>query len=311
MIRGRRVDRCRPHRSRPAQWSLAAVRRSGLAPGAGRRPRFGLDSGCGVGFAFGVGSASAPASGRSGSAVGQGADWPSVRAHQGLAGRRRWALASPAEQWWRFGLVLVPQRRGHLHHPLRLALAADSAVAVAVARSRSRPARGRRGRLRSSDHSGAPAGGFLGLVAAGALAVAPRTPVSPPSRTGVVWSACTIGASHHGVVHTSSRSTSIRRSNPPNSRRRESIATRSRPSGVVYSRRTHTRAAPAITARARAAGSVPSTAPGHRQRPSGPRRGLHAARPGRPGPGPTRGRGSAPVPSPTGPGHRCRAGPGR
>ena len=68
--------------------------------------------------------------------------------------------------------------------------------------------------------------------------------VAPPSRAGVVWSACAIGASHHGVVHTSSRSTSIRRSNPPNSRRRESMPTRSRPSGEVYNRRTHTRAAP-------------------------------------------------------------------
>ena len=125
-----------------------------------------------------------------------------------------------------------------------------------------------------------------------------------------------IGAWHHGVVHTSSRSTSIRRNNPPNTRRRESIATRSRPSGVVYSRRTHTRAAAGscsavpvatvgsdpVAGEASAAVAVAATV--------GPP-GLRAARPGPPGPAHCRGRGAGPARTPTGRGRRCRAGPGR
>ena len=86
-------------------------------------------------------------------------------------------------------------------------------------------------------------GASLAVVAAGALAGALHERVAPSSRTG--W----CGRRARSAPRTTGWCT--RRHAAPASgaathrtrRRRESIATRSRPSGVVYNRRTHTRAA--------------------------------------------------------------------
>ncbi len=71
-----------------------------------------------------------------------------------------------------------------------------------------------------------PAGRFLGVVAALAESLAVLAPWFLRRRaTGTGWSRWRIGASHHGVRHTSSRITRNWRSRPANRRRRESIAT--------------------------------------------------------------------------------------
>ena len=168
----------------------------------------------------------------------------------------------------------------------------------------------------SGDHSGSPAGGFLGLVAPGALAVALPEPGHPalteqpwrgrrarsaPRTTG--WctrhhAAPTSGAATHRTTAAASPS----RPGPD----RPGWCTTGAPTPEPPPHRRH--------GRARSSRSAPE---GHSV--TGPRRRLssrggrvlHAARPGRPGPERTRGRGPGPVPSPTGQGHRRRAGPGR
>ncbi len=81
--------------------------------------------------------------------------------------------------------------------------------------------------------------------------------VGPPAAAGTTWSMWRIGAPHHGVRQTRSRTTRNRRSPRGKIRRLDSIATSSPVSGETNSRRSHTWGASRTRSRAKDAGTGP------------------------------------------------------
>ena len=119
--------------------------------------------------------------------------------------------------------------------------------------------------------------------------------VGPPAAAGVTWSACRIGAPHHGVRQNRSRMVRNWRSPSGNSRRLDSIATSCPVRGRAYNRRSHTGAslfASSLRACSAGTGPYPGSSPGCSRPTTTPDRSSPTAprpEPAQPAPGPCSG----------------------